>query len=730
MTDYLNAYPLHPRPSTSDDIDLTINTDFILHTRCESALFDEQWRAARDSTTVGLVTSQSDDMDELDRNVHYTSSYLEVYPFSFASPTGDTPTSFTTPGLSTASSSSTSPFTSLDTPARSNPAWPVEALSSRHENTQVNSTETEADPEEIDALFQDLIHHSQILSEASGEQSASSKDGADSLYTLADSTSIAVEKSVERQPAVGCALPVRIRTPALEERADQEEDTPSSAQNLSSPSHDFSASQSPQSSPQDTSSSSRSIDPEVKFQGTGRLAASLPGSFWNFEVAGIPQCPVLACREEFSSEAELRRHMLIHSAPFSFRHCSSQSSSTKENRPCGKRRQNDPSPSKELFLSALGWSSQSMRHIKSSNDSVGIVGRQPTPSSLTVQGSVKLLPRFGSSSRNQVGCSHNSASNPSHVVGASSALDSFFKISQVISAEVAQRSSYTWPTIADYASAQASVGITVSPAALFDAAPTEFPEPMLTVIHNTIPPPSLLKADSSAAPQKQDCGSKAVPAKDEKSAKTTKSDPRGDELAEPEDLLPVGASVAKRRSMTPETPSINAPPCPKGAVVSSKATMVLRGTKRRRGKMRAPSPESFHLSKSSILHRPNYYESDMDVDEDSADKDFEDNDGDDDFYEPPRKLQKKDVVNVDRRKVSSSKPKIQKGAKRFPCPMAGCSQSFVRKCDLRRHRRDVRDALHGNEMAAGYRCERCGKVLSRADALKRHVDKEACGKRK
>ncbi|EEB92490.1 hypothetical protein MPER_08990, partial [Moniliophthora perniciosa FA553] len=320
-------------------------------------------------------------------------------------------------------------------------------------------------------------------------------------------------------------------------------------------------------------------------------------------------------------------------------------------------------------------------------------------------------------------CSHSSttASTPSHIVGASSTLDSSSKVSQVISADIAQSFTY------NFALAQDSVDITVSPAALFDAALTELSEP---VIRNLIPPPSLPKGDPSAA-QKQGSSSKGVLGKDETSAETTKADPRGEELAETEELPLVGASAAKPRSMTPEAPSIDASLHPQKVVVSSRPTMVPRGTKRRRGEdngeMKAPSLKPFHPSKSSISHRPNYYESDMDVDEDFVDEDSEYNDGDD---EPPRKLQKKGVVNGDRPKGSSSKPKAQKGAKKFPCPMAGCSQSFVRKCDLRRHRRDVRDVIHGNETAAGYRCERCGKVLSRADALKRHVDKEACGKRR
>lgn len=57
--------------------------------------------------------------------------------------------------------------------------------------------------------------------------------------------------------------------------------------------------------------------------------------------------------------------------------------------------------------------------------------------------------------------------------------------------------------------------------------------------------------------------------------------------------------------------------------------------------------------------------------------------------------------------------------KRCRCEVLDCARSFRRASDLRRHMK-----THSRERA--FRCESCGKSLSRADALARHVNSATC----
>ncbi|TRM69130.1 hypothetical protein BD626DRAFT_473039 [Schizophyllum amplum] len=79
----------------------------------------------------------------------------------------------------------------------------------------------------------------------------------------------------------------------------------------------------------------------------------------------------------------------------------------------------------------------------------------------------------------------------------------------------------------------------------------------------------------------------------------------------------------------------------------------------------------------------------------------------------------------------------------IPCPFAnrGCPATFTRRSDLRRHIEN--SSVHPVDASSAgprrvtvkqthkgrYACARCGKKLSRKDALKRHSEREACGTR-
>ncbi|KAK7053061.1 hypothetical protein VNI00_004382 [Paramarasmius palmivorus] len=144
----------------------------------------------------------------------------------------------------------------------------------------------------------------------------------------------------------------------------------------------------------------------------------------------------------------------------------------------------------------------------------------------------------------------------------------------------------------------------------------------------------------------------------------------------------------------PEPPPITLPP---------------KGTDRLQ---RDRQPPCYQLEKQ--FHRPEHYEPDTHISGDSKDKDFiaeKAIDDEDHFDEPPRKLRRK--------KTSANKPqRAQQGIKKYPCLIPDCRKSFVRPADRKRHERF---ASHGEFMGEGYRCARCLKVLSRADAVRRHM---------
>ncbi|CAK5268168.1 unnamed protein product [Mycena citricolor] len=59
--------------------------------------------------------------------------------------------------------------------------------------------------------------------------------------------------------------------------------------------------------------------------------------------------------------------------------------------------------------------------------------------------------------------------------------------------------------------------------------------------------------------------------------------------------------------------------------------------------------------------------------------------------------------------------------KPFKCPWLGCPNSFTRESNCHRHLQ-----LH---VPPRFRCDQCGKFLSRPDSLRRHQILMACGKR-
>ncbi|TEB38350.1 hypothetical protein FA13DRAFT_1786141 [Coprinellus micaceus] len=82
----------------------------------------------------------------------------------------------------------------------------------------------------------------------------------------------------------------------------------------------------------------------------------------------------------------------------------------------------------------------------------------------------------------------------------------------------------------------------------------------------------------------------------------------------------------------------------------------------------------------------------------------------------------------------------KKGKKRFACEVKGCPATFTRRNDVERHMKSA--AAHRNyaqEWADmqknqapalnAFRCEKCHRILSRADSAKRHMESGACGKR-
>ncbi|THG95989.1 hypothetical protein EW026_g5755 [Hermanssonia centrifuga] len=110
---------------------------------------------------------------------------------------------------------------------------------------------------------------------------------------------------------------------------------------------------------------------------------------------------------------------------------------------------------------------------------------------------------------------------------------------------------------------------------------------------------------------------------------------------------------------------------------------------------------------------------------DLGDEDAEGDDEEDDAG-PPRKRAKPSVRSPDPAPVKKQPPRKRKKASnttkksRFSCPL--CGTTVGRESDLGRHQRE--SCRKGAKPPSGYVCphEGCGNVLSRADALKRHVE--------
>lgn len=84
-----------------------------------------------------------------------------------------------------------------------------------------------------------------------------------------------------------------------------------------------------------------------------------------------------------------------------------------------------------------------------------------------------------------------------------------------------------------------------------------------------------------------------------------------------------------------------------------------------------------------------------------------------------------------KKKDASDQPEKEKP---FACPIAGCNARFTRSNDVKRHmgsasaHRDFVSEAQGAVMS-GTMCNRCFRILSRGDALQRHLKENACGKR-
>ncbi|KAJ7350449.1 hypothetical protein DFH08DRAFT_110700 [Mycena albidolilacea] len=72
-------------------------------------------------------------------------------------------------------------------------------------------------------------------------------------------------------------------------------------------------------------------------------------------------------------------------------------------------------------------------------------------------------------------------------------------------------------------------------------------------------------------------------------------------------------------------------------------------------------------------------------------------------------------------------------SKRYPCTVPGCTESFTRRNDMKRHVKNA--AIHkgsvqqAEALANSPVCQFCGEELSRPDAARRHELKDSCGKR-
>lgn len=119
--------------------------------------------------------------------------------------------------------------------------------------------------------------------------------------------------------------------------------------------------------------------------------------------------------------------------------------------------------------------------------------------------------------------------------------------------------------------------------------------------------------------------------------------------------------------------------------------------------------------------------------------------------EPDAGYQTKEAALSKPKATSPAKPKTKgapadadsndkKGKKRFACEVKGCPATFTRRNDVERHMKSA--AAHRNYAQEwtdmqknqapalnAFRCEKCHRILSRADSAKRHMESGACGKR-
>ena len=121
--------------------------------------------------------------------------------------------------------------------------------------------------------------------------------------------------------------------------------------------------------------------------------------------------------------------------------------------------------------------------------------------------------------------------------------------------------------------------------------------------------------------------------------------------------------------------------------------------------------------------------------------------------EPDAGYQTREATSSKPKASSPAKPKTKgapapadadsddkKGKKRFACEVRGCPATFTRRNDVERHMKSA--AAHRNYKQEwvdmqknqapalnAFRCEKCHRILSRADSAKRHMESGACGKR-
>ncbi|KAJ3549995.1 hypothetical protein NMY22_g669 [Coprinellus aureogranulatus] len=119
--------------------------------------------------------------------------------------------------------------------------------------------------------------------------------------------------------------------------------------------------------------------------------------------------------------------------------------------------------------------------------------------------------------------------------------------------------------------------------------------------------------------------------------------------------------------------------------------------------------------------------------DDGSDSEFKANQGSSNSFTSTKKPKPKT-------KEVATFPEDKKAKKRFQCGVKGCPATFTRRNDVERHmksasaHRDYVQEWTDMQSKIGpalnpFRCEKCGRILSRADSAKRHMESGACGKR-